>query len=136
MPLMYHPRVGEILVCKYPSDMKAPEMVKSRPVVVVSPRLKRRSNLVTVVPLSSTEPKFIQDYHYEINITNPFPEPWNHCPCWAICDHPMTVSFDRVDLMRIGKDKGGKRKYYQHKLDSDDVAGIKLALKAALGLLS
>lgn len=136
MTLKFHPRIGEILVCKYPKDMKAPEMVKSRPVVVVSPRLKRRSNLITVVPLSSTRPTFIQDYHYEINITNPFPAPWNHSPCWAICDHPMTVGFDRVDLMKIGKDRNGNRRYYKHKLDTEDVAGIRLALKAALGLLS
>lgn len=92
-------------------------MVKSRPVVVISPRLKNRSDLVTVVPLSATQPKFIMPYHYELLLEHPLPDRWSANPCWAICDHAMTVSFDRLNLIRIGKDQYGKRKYYQHIID-------------------
>lgn len=48
-----------------------PEMIKTRPVVVVK---KHKSNplLVTVVPLSATKPDPIQDYHYEF-LHNPVP---------------------------------------------------------------
>jgi uncharacterized protein YifN (PemK superfamily) len=134
MALLYHPRTGEILICKYPQDMKVPEMVKTRPVVVISPKLKRRSNLVTIVPLSSTPPNFILPYHYQITLDNPLPSPWDNNPFWAICDHLMTVGFDRLDLIRLGKDQTGKRRYYQHLLDIEDLEGIRKGVLQALGL--
>ncbi len=135
MTIAYHPRTGEILICTYPKDMRPPEMVKTRPVVVISPKLKHRNKLVTVVPLSSTQPNLIMPYHYELNLANPLPDRWNNNPCWVICDHPMTVGFDRLNLIRLGKDQYGKRKYYQHCLDIDDINGIKNAVKSALGLV-
>lgn len=109
-------------------------MVKPRPVVAISPKLKSRANLVTIVPLSSTEPRKKMPFHYEINLPAALPPPWDSNPCWAICDHPMTVSFDRLDLIRLKKDQYGKRKYYQHVLDEDDLFGIRHAVLQALGL--
>lgn len=135
MPIMYHPRAGEILICTYPSDMMPPEMVKTRPVVVISPKLKHRNRLVTVVPLSSTEPTLIMPYHYQLNLQKPLPDRWNANPCWVIGDHPMTVGFDRLNLIRLGKDQYGKRCYYQHVLDTADLDGIRTSVKAALGLI-
>jgi len=114
--------------------MKEPEMVKPRPVVAISPRLKKRTSLVTIVPLSTTEPKHKMPFHYEVNLANPLPAPWNKTPCWAICDHPMTVGFDRLDLIRLGKDQYGKRKYYQHMIEKADLEGIRHGVLYALGL--
>ncbi|WP_210210156.1 type II toxin-antitoxin system PemK/MazF family toxin [Rhodopseudomonas palustris] len=57
MTLKFHPEPGTILICDYSTGFKAPEMVKKRPVVTVSPRLKRRDGLVTVVPLSTSRPE-------------------------------------------------------------------------------
>ncbi len=55
MPLTFSPRPGEIVICDFSTGFRPPEMVKVRPVVVISPR-RRTSQLVTVVPLSTTPP--------------------------------------------------------------------------------
>ncbi|WP_414470719.1 type II toxin-antitoxin system PemK/MazF family toxin [Microvirga sp. M2] len=39
------------------SGFKEPEMIKPRPVIVVSRRLPYRSGIAAVVPISTTEPK-------------------------------------------------------------------------------
>ncbi len=54
--LSTHPQVGSTLICNYGTGFVAPEMVKRRPVVVIS-RLRRRADLCTVVPLSTTAVK-------------------------------------------------------------------------------
>jgi uncharacterized protein YifN (PemK superfamily) len=43
--LKFHPEPGTILICDYSTGFKKPEMVKKRPVVTISPRLKRRDGL-------------------------------------------------------------------------------------------
>lgn len=134
MSILYHPRPGEIFICSYPQDMRKPEMVKVRPVVVISPRIKYRNNLSTVVPLSASEPRRKMPYHYELNLDNPLPERWNKNPCWAICDHSMAVGSDRLDLIRLGKDHTGKRRYYQHKIGAEDLHNIRLSVLHSIGL--
>ncbi|MFP4312855.1 MAG: type II toxin-antitoxin system PemK/MazF family toxin [Alphaproteobacteria bacterium] len=134
MTILYHPRAGEIFICKYPKDMKEPEMVKPRPVVAISPKLKSRNNLVTIVPLSSTKPRNKMPYHYELLLSKPLPDPWGTNPCWAICDHPMTVGFERLNLIRLGKDQYGKRKYYQYRIEEAHLTGIRHGVLQALGL--
>ena len=42
MTLGFHPNAGDIVICDYATGFKPPEMVKVRPVVVISPR--RRSS--------------------------------------------------------------------------------------------
>ncbi|XVO20047.1 MAG: hypothetical protein HEQ18_08510 [Sphingorhabdus sp.] len=49
MALSYYPSIGEIVLCDYRGFIE-PEMIKTRSVVVVSPRLRRRGNLIGVVP--------------------------------------------------------------------------------------
>jgi uncharacterized protein YifN (PemK superfamily) len=56
MAIHFHPQRGTIVVCDF-RGFEAPEMQKRRPVVVVSPRLRHRDNLCTVVPLSTTAPR-------------------------------------------------------------------------------
>jgi mRNA interferase MazF len=47
---------GIILLCDYSrGGFQAPEMVKRRPAIVISPRLRHRDGLCTVVPVSSIE---------------------------------------------------------------------------------
>ncbi len=134
MTISYHPNAGEIFICKYPKDFKAPEMVKTRPVVVISPNFKNRGQLVTVVPLSTTEPRSIMPYHCRILLNIPLPEPWDKNPFWAICDHAMTVGFERLSLINLGKDQYGKRKYYRFKLDSSVLRDIRIAVARGIGL--
>jgi len=114
--------------------MIVPEMVKPRPVVVIAPKLKHRSGLVTVVPLSTTQPQHLMPYHHEITLERPLPYPWNDNPCWAICDHPMTVCFERLSLPKLGKDQTGKRKYLKMRLKKVDVDGVRRGVLEALSL--
>ena len=135
MPITYHPKEGELFICDYPKDMAAPEMIKKRPVIVVSPSLKHRGSLVTVVPLSSTEPKLLMPYHVQLAFDPALPEPWNKNPCWAICDHAMTVGFHRLNLIRLGKDQYGKRKYYQFRLDIERLSALRKAIGFSIGII-
>ncbi|WP_367003019.1 type II toxin-antitoxin system PemK/MazF family toxin [Escherichia coli] len=54
MVLKYQPSVRSVLMCDF-RGMVVPEIVKVRPVVVVS-RNRHNNQLVTVVPISTTEP--------------------------------------------------------------------------------
>lgn len=59
MGLPYQPRAGDIFICEFPTCFEAPEMVKTRAVIVVSPRVAGRgSDLATVVPISEPLPTF------------------------------------------------------------------------------
>jgi mRNA interferase MazF len=50
MSLPYHPKQGTIVICDF-KGFVSPEMVKRRPAVIVSPRLRKREGLCTIVPL-------------------------------------------------------------------------------------
>lgn len=62
MAVNFHPGYGIILFCDF-GHQKEPEMVKVRPVVVVS---RNHAKLCTVVPLSGTEPEPLQTWHYKM----------------------------------------------------------------------
>ena len=71
-----------------------PEIIKKRPVIVFA-RHRHNSKLVTVVPISSTQPLLFTPYHHELSI-NPLPDKL-HITCWAKCDLLATVSIERLD---------------------------------------
>jgi uncharacterized protein YifN (PemK superfamily) len=54
MAITFHPGYGTILYCDF-DHQKASEMIKNRPVIVIS-RKNGNCALCTVVPLSGTEP--------------------------------------------------------------------------------
>jgi len=56
MAINEHPVSGTILMCNFAPGFQQPEMVKRRPVIVISPKISRRPNLCTVVALSTTAP--------------------------------------------------------------------------------
>lgn len=41
MALRFHPKPGTILMCDFDTGFQVPEMVKKRPVIVLSPKRKR-----------------------------------------------------------------------------------------------
>lgn len=75
-----------------------PEMVKKRPVIVISPNHMMRPKLCTVVPFSLTPPQPIEPYHYEF-VTNPIPG--RPSPAWAKCDMAATVCYERLDRIWV-----------------------------------
>jgi mRNA interferase MazF len=131
--LTFHPVAGAVLVCDYRGFIE-PEMVKRRLVVVISPRLRHRDGLCTVVPLSTTAPPRQEDYHHVLEFERPLPKPWETARVWVKADMVATVGFHRLDLIRIGKDQEGKRKYLQTAISDDDLQAIRRCVLHTLGL--
>ena len=134
MPIKYDVPPRTILLCDYSKGgFKPPEMVKRRPVLAVSPRLRHRRGLLTVVPLSTTEPDRVCDHHCRITINQPLPK-FPATEMWVKADMIATVAFERLDLFRTDRDQYGRRKYLQPKISEADFERVQACIKAALGL--
>jgi mRNA interferase MazF len=133
MSLRYHPEIGTILICDFQGFIE-PEMVKRRPVIVVSPRLRNRDRQCTVVPLSTKAPYPIMAYHYKLKLDDPLPEPYASPFQWVKGDMLATVSFDRLSLPHTGKDKKGKRQYIVRVIEDTDLRNIRSCILHAMAL--
>lgn len=101
MPLGYHPRAGQILMCDF-DGFRVPEMVKPRPVMVISPRLPHRHDIVTVVPISLTAPR--HDLPFTVRLSrNYHPLEADDLPCWAKCDMVMNLGTWRLNGFKVGR---------------------------------
>jgi len=109
-------------------------MVKRRPAIVISPRLPYRDGLCTVVPISGTENERPSDYCVRLEFDPPLPDPFSYTVAWAKCDMLATVSFERLDLFRSGKDHEGKRKYLHPILPENDLERVKRGILFSLGM--
>jgi uncharacterized protein YifN (PemK superfamily) len=125
MALLYQPKPRSVVMCDFVGFI-APEMVKVRPVVILS-RHRHNRNLVTVVPLSTTEPTKIEDHHHELS-TNPLPDK-PHTSCWAKCDMVATVSLARLDRYQIGRNQ-----YVVPEVNVIDFVEIRAGVASALQL--
>jgi len=130
---MYYPAAGEILLCDYSTGFVAPEMTKRRPVVVVSPRLRKRGNLVGVVPLSTSEPDPVEAHQCRIELEKPLPYPFDSSVMWAKSDMLATVSHDRLDRFRAGR-AHGSRIYLAGKVNPVQLKAIRASILCGLGL--
>ncbi len=118
-------------MCDFGTGFRPPEMVKTRPVVVVS---KRADNLANVVSLSTTQPIKLEKWHCEINSAS-LPSSLGGKRCWAKCDMIATVGLWRLDRVKIGKDpRTGKRLYVVHCLLDIDLEQIRHGLRSILML--
>lgn len=133
MTIQFHPEQGTILVCDF-EGLKAPEMIKRRPVVVVSPRLRKRDGLCTVVPLSTTPPQDIAAYHFKLHVAPTLPAPYDADYHWVKADMIYTVAFRRLSLLFDGKDDSGKRNYDVRVIDKADLLKIQECLLHGIGL--
>jgi len=134
MAITEHPAVGALLICDFWPGFREPEMVKRRPVVVISPKIRARAGLCTVVALSTTKPTPIMPYHCEITPHPPLPLPWLPGPIWVKGDMVVAVGFHRLDFFRSGKDRSGKRIYRYDPLSSEDLRKVRRCVLAVLGL--
>lgn len=135
MAIQFHPAQGTIFACDF-DGYKVPEIVKRRPVVVVSPRLRTRDQLCTIVPLSSTPPPSVEPYHFKLHVTPVLPAPYNEDFHWVKADMLYTVSYSRLICLFDGKDPSGKRIYDIRILDKSDLKKIQECMLHALGLSS
>ena len=133
MALKFHPRPGTLLICDFDTGFTPPEMVKRRPVVVISPRLRRSSGLCTVVPLSTKMPDTVQRIHHRMEAVS-LPPRLRTENTWAKCDMVTTVSMERLDRVLVGRDRAGRRIYAADPVTDEDLAGIREGVKFALGL--
>lgn len=124
-----------MLRCDYEPGFVAPEMVKRRPVIVVSPRLRNRDGLCTVVPLSTTAPPRVMPYHYKILFDPPLPYPYDAREHWVKADMLATVGFHRLLFLQMARDQYGKRKNDVRIISSADLEAIRLCILSALGIV-
>ena len=135
MPLTHHPETGTIVICDF-HGFVTPEMVKRRPGVVLSPRLRNRRGLCTIVPLSTTPPDPVMPYHYRIHMDPPLPPPYDSPYAWVKSDMLYTVSFDRLFLPFSKKDASGKREYDVRVIDKIDLIKVQECVIYGLGLIA
>jgi len=128
----YYPKRGQVLICDFARGFVPPEMVKSRPVVVVSRNESHGRRLCTVVPCSTTEPDQLQAWHHQFTGAV-LPHAKTHITVWAKCDMLYSVSFDRLDLPHIKTQHGG-RKYFPIFVSPEDMAAIETCVRAFLSL--
>jgi uncharacterized protein YifN (PemK superfamily) len=128
----YRPDPGDILICDFDcGGFMPPEMVKKRPVVVVSHTESHGRELCTVVPLSTTAPKVVKAWHH------PMPhlriKGWPDTPTsWAKCDMVATVGYHRLNKP-YNRTRHG-RVYITMALHPADLAAIRLGLRALFGI--
>lgn len=127
MALNFYPRAGQIFVGDF-TDLKVPEITKKRPVIIISPKLPYRSELAAIVPISTTAPRHSLPFVYKLsrNYT-----PWGAetDECWAKCDLVMTISLGRLSAFKVDR-----RKYVYPNLTPEDLAAVRRAVLAGLGL--
>ncbi|GBQ27136.1 hypothetical protein AA12717_2577 [Gluconacetobacter sacchari DSM 12717] len=129
------PNLGQIVLCDFSAGFKEPEMVKRRPVVVISPPISWRPGLCTVVALSTTPPDPARPYHCRLVLDPLPPSPWDSPEVWVKADLIMTVGFHRLDLIRCGRNPAsGKRQYYTKCLSKEQLATVRKCVLHGLGL--
>ncbi|WP_369926200.1 type II toxin-antitoxin system PemK/MazF family toxin [Xanthomonas sp. NCPPB 2632] len=109
MALRFPPRAGTLAICRFPAPgmAAAAEMVKNRPVIVVSRILRGRHGLATVVPVSMTRPNVPRRWHVLVP-ADAMPHGWSDKPGerWAKCDMVTTVSLERLSLANARRHAG------------------------------
>jgi len=133
MPLKFHPKPGMVLICDFTTGFQPPEIVKKRPVIVVSPRRRRGQQLCMVIPLSTKKPKPVEAHHHLIS-PHSLPDKLAQRETWAKCDIVATISLERLDRLYSGKDRSGKRRYESRIILPGDLQAIQRGILAALGL--
>lgn len=136
MGILYHPQVGTILRVDLNEGFRIPEMRKRRPAIVLSPALDGRDQLCTIVPLSTTEPRPLQQYNCILDLDPPLPFPYEHKRMWVKADMIMCVAFHRLKLLERGKDAGGERIYDVRVLSEEKMDEIRECIKHSLGMVS
>ena len=127
MALRFVPGRGRIVICRFDRGFVPPEMVKTRPFVVIAPR-PRSTRLVTGVPLSATPPEPAEPWHHRMS---PASYPATRKPLWAKCDMIATVSLDRLDRVKT-RDADGNRVYRTFVATQADLDAIAAGVRAHL----
>ncbi len=127
MAINFHPRAGQILMCDFKGFVK-PEMVKVRPVMVVSPRLPHRSSIATIVPISLTAPVHNEPYVVRLS-KNYHPAESDDLACWAKCDMLMNIGLHRLQGFKLDR-----RKWATPQANAKDLHAVRIGVLYGLGM--
>lgn len=122
--LKFQPNTGSVVYCDFKGFIK-PEIIKRRPVIVVA-RNRKNNRLVTVVPISATEPIPPEKYHIEMDVGFCSLH-LNGVRSWAKCDLINTISIARLNMV---KDTSSGTRYIP-KITTTFLTAIKDAIKTA-----
>ncbi|MBN4046604.1 type II toxin-antitoxin system PemK/MazF family toxin [bacterium AH-315-P15] len=134
MPISEHPKAGTVLLCDFNNGFKVPEMTKIRPVVVLSPKIVARPFLCTIVSLSTDTPDPVMQYHRQIDIRPKLPDRYDSDGVWVKGDMIYAVGFHRLDFIRCGKDRSGKRLYHYDPVSDQNLKIIRQCVLRGMGL--
>lgn len=96
--------------------------------IVISPKLPYRSELVAIVPISTTPPRHgLPFVHRMARNYTPWGKPATES--WAKCDLVMNVALTRLSAFKVDR-----RKYVYPTLSPEDLYGVRRAVLAGLGL--
>lgn len=74
-------------------------------------------------------------YHLDLtSIAPPLPPPWDTGPNWVKGDMIYSVSFDRLDFIRVGKTYDGRQIYRYNPLSEPQIRAVRACVLHALGL--
>jgi uncharacterized protein YifN (PemK superfamily) len=96
----FQPKAGNILVCHFGLGFRKPEMVKTRPVLVISPKVRIWTKLCLVVPISSTPPDPVLPHHYQL--PDGLLPGGKYDQAWIKGDMVMAVGAHRLDRIKAG----------------------------------
>ena len=102
-------------------------MVKPRPVMVVSPQLPYRGDIVSMVPISLTAPRHNLPFCVKLS-KNYHPKEREDLACWAKCDMLMNLGRWRLDGFKVGR-----RKFHNPKASAEDLQAVKEGILYGLG---
>lgn len=133
MAIKFQSYQGQLFICDF-KGYQVPEIVKRRPVIAISPPDIHRTDLCTIVPISTTKPDPKTNYHYFLEDLPKIPY-FDKGFGWVKCDLIYTVSFQRLYLPCLGKSNNGKRNYLNYKVQDKDLAEIMNCVMYSLGIL-
>ena len=133
MTVISHPVPGTIVRVDLNQGFRPPEMVKRRPAVVLSPPIRGRQQLCTVVPLSTTAPRVAMRHHMEITFDPPLPHPYAAPRAWLKGDIVLTVAFHRLRLL-FDRKQGGQRVYDVRILEPEVFERVRECVRVGIGL--
>lgn len=98
--LKFEPVPGKLLICHFGLGFQRPEIIKTRPVLVISPKYHEKRGLCTVVPISSKEPR--QERPYHLKLPNGLVPSNKYENAWLKGDLVQTVGLHRLDRFKVG----------------------------------
>lgn len=126
------PAPGTIVIVDL-TEFSEPEMNKRRPAVILSPPLKGRHHLCTIVPLSQTPPEDPQSHHLLIKFKTELPYPFLGKERWLKGDMVFTAKIDRLSFM-FRRGPRGERIRDARALDAETFEKVRACVRAGLGL--